>query len=189
MAKRVLGFNEPDKLKQSNTDPVTACDRWPLLESLNVSLVSPSCAKADSEWMENFMNDSIAKCHRVDWIGVHWYGSSNFESFAAKMRRIYELHQRPILITEFAPADYNALTVQENRHSPAEVLNFMKQALPWLEAQDWVAGYAWFSFPIDKPVGTSSALFDANGNLTACGRFYASVRTDNPYGDQSIQVD
>lgn len=189
LAKRVLGFNEPDKLKQSNTDPVTACDRWPLLESLNVSLVSPSCAKADSEWMENFMNDSIAKCHRVDWIGVHWYGSSNFESFAAKMRRIYELHQRPILITEFAPADYNALTVQENRHSPAEVLNFMKQALPWLEAQDWVAGYAWFSFPIDKPVGTSSALFDANGNFTACGRFYASVRTDNPYGDQSIQVD
>jgi hypothetical protein len=50
-------------------------------------------------------------------------------------------------------------------------------------------GYAWFSFAVDRAAGTSSALFDENGEMTAVGRYYASVRTDNPSGDQSIQAD
>jgi Glycosyl hydrolase catalytic core len=55
-----------------------------------------------------------------------------------------------------------------------------------LEAQDWIVGYAWFSFDIDSPAGTCSALFDKNGELTACGRYYASVSPSAPMGDQDI---
>ena len=65
----------------------------------------------------------------------------------------------------------------------------MKQALPWMEEQDCIAGYAWFPFDINCPVGNSSALFDKNGNLTACGRYYKSVTPENPSGDQTIQPD
>jgi Glycosyl hydrolase catalytic core len=82
-----------------------------------------------------------------------------------------------------------AKTVQENPISRATVLNFMKQALPWLEAQPWIAGYAWFPFGITQAVGTSSALFNEVGELTAAGRFYASLRAETPQGDQTITPD
>ncbi len=65
----------------------------------------------------------------------------------------------------------------------------MKEVLPWMEQQDWIAGYAWFPFSVDSPQGTSSALFDQNGKLTACGRYYTSVTPEHPYGDQSIKPD
>jgi hypothetical protein len=63
----------------------------------------------------------------------------------------------------------------------------MKEVLPWLERQDWVAGYAWFSFERNQAVGHTSSLYDKKGNLTACGRYYRSVTTENPDGDQSIK--
>jgi hypothetical protein len=55
--------------------------------------------------------------------------------------------------------------------------------------QDWIAGYSWFSFKSSSPAGTSSALFDENGNITTLGRYYASVNTENPNGDQSIEIE
>jgi hypothetical protein len=63
----------------------------------------------------------------------------------------------------------------------------MKNVLPWMEKQNWIAGYAWFSFGIHEAVGTSSSLFDQNGKLTPLGHFYSSVTNENPDGDQSIQ--
>ena len=65
----------------------------------------------------------------------------------------------------------------------------MKEALPWLESTEWIYGYAWFPFSIDRPEGTSSALFDAQGNLTALGKFYQSVTPQNPSGDQTIEIE
>lgn len=185
--KRVLGFNEPDHKMQSNMQVSRALELWPQLESLGVPLVSPSCAHPGKQWMQDFMVEVEDSCKRVDWVGVHWYGSANFPSFVKSMTSYHQQYGRPILITEFAPADWSATSRAENNISPAEVLSFMKQALPWLEEQDWVVGYAWFSFKQSDSVGTSSALFDTNGELTACGRFYATVRTDNPQGDLTIQ--
>ena len=63
----------------------------------------------------------------------------------------------------------------------------MKETLPWIEAQNWIAGYAWFSFETHQPEGTSSALFDKQGKLTACGRYYASVTTEKPSGDRNVR--
>ena len=68
------------------------------------------------------------------------------------------------------------------------VLAFMKEVLPWMEKQDWIAGYAWFSFEPHEPHGHTSSLFDKSGNLSALGRFYRSVSTDSPNGDQSIDL-
>ena len=57
-----------------------------------------------------------------------------------------------------------------------------------MEQQNWIAGYAWFSFETNDPNGSSSALFDGDGNLTASGRFYQSVTNENPDGNQSISL-
>ena len=199
--KRFLGFNEPDKKEQANMPYMRAIELWPELEKLGVPLCSPACANpegiSDSSaqgvrgtWMRDFMEEAEDRGYRIDYTGVHWYGGCSAAGFKEKMRRIYRMYgRRPLLITEFAPADWKARSPADNRHTPAAVLEFMKDILPWMEKQDWIAGYAWFSFGINSAAGTSSALFDADGNLTACGRFYKSITPDNPRGDQSIKPD
>ena len=199
---RLLGFNEPDKSEQANMPYTKAIELWPTLEKLDIPLCSPACANPagvndDSvqgvagTWMRDFMKEADAKGLRVDYIGVHWYGGANAASFKGKMRQIYEKYgNRPLLITEFAPADWHTNgDIQKHRLNSGAVLAFMKDVLPWMESQDWIAGYAWFPFKIDSPVGTSSALFDAAGKLTPCGKFYQSVTPQNPKGDQTIQID
>lgn len=141
--------------------------------------------------MGDFMREADKRGYRVDYIGVHCYGGTHAAQFKERMRMIHERYgNRPLLVTEFAVADWQTGgDIHKNRHTPAAVLAFMKDVIPWMEQQEWIAGYAWFSFRIDSPEGTSSALFDASGNLTACGRYYRSVTRDHPKGDQSIQAD
>lgn len=202
MARRLLGFNEPDHEKHANVPYMKAIEYWPILMELNVPLCSPSCANPEGvndpsaqgvpgTWMRDFMKEADARKYRIDYIGVHWYGGSQPESFKLKMKRLYDIHgQRPLLITEFAPADWKTGgDASKNRLTPEAVLAFAKEVLPWLEAQDWIAGYAWFPYSMDRPQGFPSALFDMKGELTALGRYYASVTTGNPRGDQSIQPD
>jgi hypothetical protein len=199
--KRVLAFNEPDKEAQANMPVEAALVRWPILESLGIPLCSPSCANAEGitdesnqgvegTWMNQFMQEADRRGYRVDYIGVHWYGGINVDAFKAKMERIYlKYGKRPLLLTEFGPADWGANEKGFNSRSPGQILNWMKQVLPWLEKTEWISGYAWFPFSIDSLVGTSSALFDKDGNLTAVGKYYQSITPENPSGDQSIQVE
>ncbi|MEC7801360.1 MAG: glycosyl hydrolase [Verrucomicrobiota bacterium] len=194
-AKRLLGFNEPDKKEQANMPYTEALKYWPMLEDLGIPLCSPACANPLSDfddstqgvrgtWMRDFMREADKRNYRIDYIGVHWYGGPSPRSFKERMIEVYEAYdRRPLLISEFAVADWGAKSVKENPHSQESVLKFMKDVLPWMESQNWIAGYAWFSFGIDEAVGTSSALFDHKGNLTTLGRFYQSVNNENPYGD------
>ena len=198
-AKRLLGFNEPDKKEQANMPYTEALKYWPLLEKLGIPLCSPACANPLSDiddstqgvrgtWMRDFMREADKRKYRMDYIGVHWYGGTSPRSFKERMIEVYEAYaRRPLLISEFAVADWGAKTVSANSHSREAVLAFMKEVLPWMEKQNWIAGYAWFSFGIEEAVGTSSTLFDKEGNLTTLGRFYQSVSNENPDGDQDIR--
>ena len=197
--KRVLGFNEPDKKEQANMPYQEALKYWPVLEELGVPLCSPACANPLSDvdestqgvrgtWMRDFMREADKRNYRIDYIGVHWYGSTSPRAFKERMVQVYEAYgRRPLLISEFAVADWGAKTVGQNSHSPEEVLKFMKNVLPWMEKQNWIAGYSWFSFGMHEAVGTSSALFDKNGKLTTLGKFYSSVTNEDPLGDQMIK--
>lgn len=202
-ASKLLGFNEPDKKEQSNMSVDKAIEFWPQLEALNVPLCSPSCAnplsceKAESCtqgvsgcWMRDFMNQARKLELRVDYIGVHWYGGPNFAGFKKRMRDIHEAYDLPLILTEFAVADWKAMgkTTDCNKYKQSQVLEFMKVALPWLEAQDWIFGYAWFPFKATCPQGTCSALFTKQGKLTALGRYYASINPENPSGNQDEKV-
>jgi Glycosyl hydrolase catalytic core len=53
------------------------------------------------------------------------------------MESLHNLYQRPLLVTEFAPADWSATTVAGHKLTEESVLAFMKQALPWLETTTW----------------------------------------------------
>ena len=197
--RRLLGFNEPDKKDQANMPYNEALKYWPLLEDLGIPLCSPACANPLSDvdestqgvrgtWMRDFMREAGKRNYRMDYIGVHWYGGPSPRSFKERMIQVYEAYdRRPLLISEFAVADWGAKSVEGNAHSTESVLKFMKDVLPWMESQNWIAGYAWFSFGVNEAVGTSSALFDLKGNLTVLGQFYKSVTRENPEGKKNIR--
>ena len=171
--KRLFGFNEPDGEKQANMTVDEAIALWPQMMSLGIPLGSPAVVGTDKDkWLEKFMGKVEELGYRVDYICVHNYGGGNAETFKQNMIDIFGKYNRPLIITEFAVADFTANTPSENRHNPAKILQFMKDVLPWLEETEFIYGYAWFSYGYDSPVGCTSALFDASGRLTELGRFY-----------------
>ena len=179
--KRFLGFNEPDGKEQANMTVEKALELWPTLQSLKIPLGSPAVVDAENgEWIEQFMAEAEQRGYRVDYLCVHNYGGGNATEFKRKLTAIYEKYNLPILITEFAVADWNAATPEGNRHSDEKVLSFMKEILPWLEETEFIYGYAWFSFGRTIAVGCSSALFNNDNTMTELGKFYANFPNDEP---------
>jgi hypothetical protein len=172
----LLGFNEPDGKKQANMSVKEALELWPMLEKTNRRLGSPATVNPKNEWMESFMEQAKEKNLRVDFVCVHWYGGRNADNFIEHLKSIQKLYGKPIWITEFAIADWSAKSIKDNKHSPEDVLLFMKELLPKLEQLDFVERYAWFSSAPDHPNLGPSALFDKEGNATKLGEFYSEHR-------------
>jgi len=170
----ILGFNEPDGEDQANMTVDEAIALWPKLEEIGLPLGSPAPVGGTNEWMTEFMSKADAQGLRIDFIAMHKYPGPNADAFLQKVKEIHDLYKRPIWITEFAVADWNANTVEENKHSPEEVLAFMKAVLPKLDQLDYVHRYAWFSGQTTNKALAPSALFDAEDNLTPLGEYYAN---------------
>jgi hypothetical protein len=169
----ILGFNEPDGAQQANMTVDEAIALWPRLMEIGVPLVSPAPVGIENPWLIEFMEKAEAQNLRVDYIAVHSYGGSNPLAFIDKLKRVHERWNKPIWITEFAVADWNATSAADNRHSVDDVLNFMKEVLPALVEIEWIHKFAWFDGGVNRPQLASSALTDEEGNLTEVGRFYA----------------
>jgi hypothetical protein len=144
--------------------------------------------------------------------GVHHYGGINDVAFRKKLHKIHEKYGRkPLLLMEFSVADWKATSVENSRYSPEQVLAFLQKILSWMESRDWMFGYSWFSFDVDDPRGTSSALFadtifdgnvdwmDSNQTepvmleLTPLGKFYAqfqsgATKSNRPFPEISSDI-
>lgn len=168
----LLGFNEPDVKKQGNMTIEETLAAWPLLMKTGMRLGSPGCTHPDKEWMIEFMASVKERKLRVDFVCVHSYGGPSAEALVKRLEKIHQMFERPIWITEFAVGDWEAKSIEENRHKPETVLRFMEKVLPMLDKLDFVERYAWFpAKPTSIPLG-SSALFDAEGALTPLGKCY-----------------
>lgn len=171
--KYVLGFNEPDGESQANMTVDEAIELWPRLEEIGVPLGSPATVSPENDWMMEFMRRADAEGLRIDFIAVHHYGGNSATSLISKLNRAYQnFGERPIWITEFAVADWNASSPANNRYSSAEVIDFMEQLLPALDNIEWLHRYAWFS-GTNAPL-ISSALFTDDNEITDVGIFYAN---------------
>ena len=171
--KYLLGFNEPDNKDQANMTVDEAVNDWPQLMALDIPLGSPACVHADGTWMQDFMQKVEAKNYRVDFICVHWYGGTNAQGFLTYLKKIHDMYHRPIWITEFAPADWNATSPSTSKVTKSGALLFMEKVLPALQDTDYVQRYSWFSASETSAALGNSALFDTNGNLTALGLYYS----------------
>jgi hypothetical protein len=141
--KYLLGFNEPNKTDQSNMTVEEAVSLWPQLMEVGVPLGSPAVAgtTVDNPWLKQFMTQASQNNLRVDFIAVHQYSIDNVPNFIQSLQDLYDKYKLPLWITEFAVADWNATTAQENKYSQEFVLNFMKNLLPELEKLDFVHRY------------------------------------------------
>jgi len=177
--KYVLGFNEPNRADQSNMTVQQALALWPQLESIGLPLGSPAADWPTRQWIYDFLDSCIKEKKRVDFICVHMYVGTDDNGFVQTLQDLYTKYKLPIWITEFATADWNAATPSANTYTPDQVLAFMQRLLPRLESLSFVQRYSWFS---GDPKGAqlwSSALIDANGNLTALGKWYAGYQPNN----------
>ena len=172
--KYLLGFNEPDGEEQANMTVDEAIALWPKLEQVGVPLGSPAAVGILNDWLKEFMTKASAQGLRIDFMCVHSYGGANFANLKEKLEQTYNEFGKPIWITEFAVGDWNAATPEDHKYTSAQVLNFMKEALPALDKMEFVERYAWFSAKVTNPALTSSALYDENDNLTALGMYYAN---------------
>ncbi len=178
--KFVLGFNEPDGANQANMSVDEAIELWPQLEQIGVPLVSPATVNPNNDWMKEFMRRADQEGLRVDYVAVHHYGGANVLNFINKLKETYNAYNRPLWITEFAVADWNATSPENNRYSEAEVISFMEEALVALDDIDWVYRYSWFDGK-NAPLYTS-ALFDEDSNITPVGEVYAANKPNADIG-------
>lgn len=168
----LLGLNEPDARSQDDMTVGQALEMWPLLMETGMRLGSPGCVHPDNPWMKEFMTGVEERGLRVDFVCVHSYGGPNPQALVNKLAKTLQLYDRPLWITEFGVGDWKAKEVGENEHGPEAVLRFMDNVLPMLEELDYLERYAWFpARPESGPLGTS-ALFDAEGELTPLGERY-----------------
>ncbi len=170
--KEMLGFNEPDGAQQANMSVEQALEAWPVLQETGLRLGSPACVHPDNAWMKAFMDGARKRGLKVDFVCVHSYGGPDAAGFVARLQAIHKLYQKPIWITEFAVADWNAKSPAENKFKAADVLRFMKDVLPKLDRLDFVERYAWFPAGMKNSALGSSALFDDGGKLTRLGECY-----------------
>lgn len=177
---KVLGFNEPDTKDQSNMTVDEALNLWPYIEVLGVPIGSPAMATSPTgTWMTQFMNRAKELGYRVDFVCVHDYTSAcNVQNLKRKLDNTYAEFKKPILVTEFAIADRTTTTIEGNKWRPDKILAYMKSALDYLEGEDFILGYAWFSFGIKEAQGWPSALFDSSNNLTDLGEYYSNYNAN-----------
>ncbi len=167
----LLTFNEPDGIGQANITWYNGASLYKKILRTGYRMGSPAGKEGGyNTWLVQFMNRAKRDSLRVDYVAVHWYDwggwFSNgfqvnpdpnvvFNRFKSYINAAYNLHKKPIWITEF-----NA-----NVNRPTAVHQaFMALALPWLETNPQVERYSYF-FEDHSPESIG-------GVLTPLGQYY-----------------
>jgi len=132
----ILGFNEPNHSDQSDIPPEEAAAAWIELQNLypDKILVSPAPAGGNTNWFDPFFEACELLGCRIDYLGTHDY-EGNVDHVMNRLEMLYQRYGKKIWLTEFA----KCCTRDEN-----EVIDFVKEIIPRLEAADYVYRYSWF---------------------------------------------
>lgn len=149
----------------SVSDAVIAHKKYiqPLSGSLKVG--SPAVTNGDGadkgiNWLKSFMS-SCSDC-KIDFVTAHYYAWDHAEDFKTYMTNFHKTFNKPVWITEFGVNEGDA---------PA----FIKEVLPWMDAQDWIERYAWhMAAPTTGDAGLKFLLNEAGTALNDVGTAFAS---------------
>lgn len=174
-AEHLLGFNEPDHDGQADMSVSTAIRLWPQLQQAGLRLGSPAPVQALGDWLQEFMDRAAAKDLRVDFVAMHSYIPPKADSFLTTVQKLHERYGKPVWITEYAVADWDATAKSPSRFTEKEILAFMTETAAGLREMPFVERFAWKTRVHDDPVMGSSALFRRDGSLTPTGELYRSL--------------
>lgn len=162
----LLGFNEPERVKQGNMSVERALELWPQLEKATegkkLQLGSPATSsdKGGVEWFEAFMKGAEKRKLRIDFVATHWYRGRDVNGFEGYIDGLAQKYQCKVWLTEFN-GGLNGGDIKDH-------IRFLKGALKFLDKADSVERYAFFN---PKP-GTEYSLVDAAGKPTVMGEMY-----------------
>lgn len=174
-AAELLGFNEPDHPGQSDMSVRRAIRLWPQLQESGLRLGSPAPIDALGDWLKEFMERCSTKDLRVDFITIHSYRSPDPDAFLEHVREVHEFYGKPVWITEYAVADWDATRRSPSRYSEKEIMSFMEATAIGLREMPFVERFAWKTRAEDDPIMGASALFHDDGSLTRTGELYRSL--------------
>jgi len=135
----LFSFNEPDLDTQANMDiqtAVSAYQQYMQPFAGKAKLGAPAVTNGGGQMGLQYMQNFIGNCSgcTIDFVNIHWYDSAtNYAYFKSHVEQAYSMSNLPVWITEFAGS---GTTDQQNE--------FLQVVLPWLDAQPYVAGYAYF---------------------------------------------
>ncbi|KAF2768304.1 hypothetical protein EJ03DRAFT_250824, partial [Teratosphaeria nubilosa] len=167
-ADAIFSFNEPDACYggsacMSVQDAVSAYKQYIQPFAGKAKLGAPAITA--SGLYEGYLTQFIGNCTgcTIDFINLHWY--ANVYAFTYLQSHIETAHKMfpdyPIYVTEVGNDNSGGVTATD-----AQLLSFMEQIFPWLDAVPYVHRYAWF---FDAPGNT----IDADGTgLSDLGVIY-----------------
>lgn len=163
--KYLLGFNEPNFLKQANMSPQLAAEKWPAVQALarelGLKLVAPALNYSPDapyqdplKWMDEFV--AIVGRDAFDYVAIHNYGGLKVMKKLAG--DFHDRYGKDVWVTEFCywpnEGDPNSTV------APAAQISAMVETVEWLESTPWIFRYAWF-----KALGNSNASKGPNYGL------------------------
>ena len=149
--KYLLGFNEPNFVRQANMSPEQAAEYWPdvkaLADELGLELVGPavnyspdSGTHPDYEmytWYRKFVD--LVGLDAFDYIALHCY-SGGTSGMKEMIDNFYESYGKKIWLTEFSMGGDGGI----KNITPEGQISSMVQQLEFLEKDDRVFRYSWF---------------------------------------------
>jgi hypothetical protein len=140
----LLAYNEPNLIDQCNTTPAQAAQEWhrlkALADELNYKVVSPAMNYGTLNgyhdpvvWLDEFF--TLVPLDDVDAIALHCYmgSAAALKSFIDR----FDKYGKPIWLTEFCAWEQHISSVKAQ-------MNYMSEAVNYLEACNKVERYAWF---------------------------------------------
>ena len=145
--KHLLGFNEPDHPAQANMSVDRAIQLWPRLQATGLRLGSPATTGPASPWLADFMAKAKRKGLRVDFMTMHRYAWPKADDFLRKVTELHERYGKPVWVTEYAVADWDATSSRPCIYSRAQTEDFMRATVAGLRAMPFVERFAWKTRP------------------------------------------
>lgn len=150
----LLGFNEPEIPDQANMSVEDGLRLWrevcvPARDRWGLRLGSPGISSdlgRSGPWMDAFLA-GLGERERPDFLVCHWYGRrwEDMRWFLEECGRRWGMR---MWVNEFACSSMGDGEVGEE-----EVVGFLREALPWLDAWEGVERYAYFGNGQAKTVG------------------------------------
>lgn len=177
----ILGNNEPDNTGDDREQVNSVEDvlaTWPQMMATGRRLGSPAMS-GDLNWLYRFIDSIDARGWRCDYVVMHCYWYSDWNSWLSTLRNVHNRTKRPIWITEMNyGANWTGWPGSDRSGSAANFaieLQHLGPVIDGLEDTDWLERYAVYNWVED-----CRSVY-LNGKLTPMGQYYADKETGMAY--------